>query len=191
MSSTPRLSSLSELPSKGTSSSSLEYHFHLMHDGALLASASGDNSIKFWAFESRRLLASFDVINPRTLILSPTISTQLAYATCSFGPDADYVIVICNIPLDILSNIRIAQGQSALPKVRIYSYLPCPFNNFLWRILQDLLEVCITSFSRFVLTDLQTDATRRPARMRRNPAASPVVSFPPRPQRPLLTRDPQ
>ncbi|KAJ8586907.1 YVTN repeat-like/Quino protein amine dehydrogenase [Rhizopogon salebrosus TDB-379] len=93
----------------------------LSSDGALLASASGDNSIKFWAFESRRLLASFDVINPRTLILSPTISTQLAYATCSFGPDADYVIFICNIPLDILSNIGIAQGQSALPKVRIYS----------------------------------------------------------------------
>src|ERR1700710_270298 len=115
----------------------------LSSDGALLASASFDNTIKFWAFESRRLLASFDVINPYTLILSPTISTQLAYSTDvdSYGARTDAKIVICNIPLDILSNIGTAQGRSALPKVRIYSCLPCPFNDFLWRILQDLLEV--------------------------------------------------
>jgi hypothetical protein len=42
-----------------------------------------------------------------------------------------------------------------------------------------------------VLTDLQTDATRRPARVRRNPATSHFMSVPPRLPRPLLTRDPQ
>jgi hypothetical protein len=178
MSSTPRLSNL------------LEFHLKGSSDGALLASASGDNTIKFWAFESRQLLASFDVTNqnPYTIILS-SVSTQLAYA--AYTHTGAYEIIICDIPPDILSNIGTAQGQSALPKVRIYSCLSCPFNNFLWRILQDLLKVCITSFSRFVLTDLQTDAIRRPARVRPNPAASPVVSFPPRPPRPLLTRDPQ
>jgi WD40 repeat protein len=99
----------------------------LSFDGALLASASDDNTIKFWAFESRQLLASFNVMNPRHLILSPTISTQLAYTTYTppYGPGDDYEIVVCNIPPDILSNIGTPQGQSALPKVRIYSCLPC------------------------------------------------------------------
>ncbi|KAJ8590558.1 WD40 repeat-like protein [Rhizopogon salebrosus TDB-379] len=98
----------------------------LSFDGALLASAS-DNTIKFWAFESRQLLASFHVTDTYHLILSPTISTQLAYVTYPrpYGPGDDYEIAICNIPPDILSNIGTAQGQSALPKVRIYSCLPC------------------------------------------------------------------
>jgi hypothetical protein len=130
-------------------------------------------------------------MGPRTLILLP-VSTQLAYATYTYtGDESDHEIAICDIPPDILSNIGTNQGQSALPKVRIYSCLPCPFNNFLWRILQGLLKVYITSFSRFVLTDLQTDATLRPARVRRNPAASPFISLNPRPPRPLLARDPQ
>ncbi|KAJ8591401.1 WD40 repeat-like protein [Rhizopogon salebrosus TDB-379] len=98
----------------------------LSSDGALLASASGDNTIKFWAFESRQLLACFDVINPRTLILSP-VSTQLAYAAYTHTGDRfDHKIVICDIPLDILSNIGTAQGQSAPPKTG--------------EILQDLLK---------------------------------------------------
>jgi WD40 repeat protein len=94
----------------------------LSSDGALLASASGDNTIKFWAFESRQLLASFDVINPYTLILSPVL-TQLAYATET--RTGVHEIIICDIPPDILSNIGTAQGQSALPKVRIYSCISC------------------------------------------------------------------
>ncbi|KIK34475.1 hypothetical protein CY34DRAFT_66985, partial [Suillus luteus UH-Slu-Lm8-n1] len=49
----------------------------LSFDNALLASASWDNTIKLWAFESRQLLASFDVQNPWTLVLSPN-SHQLA-----------------------------------------------------------------------------------------------------------------
>ncbi|KAG2743297.1 hypothetical protein P692DRAFT_20707282, partial [Suillus brevipes Sb2] len=43
----------------------------LSFDGALLASSSRDDTIKFWAFESRQLLASFDVQHPSNLILSP------------------------------------------------------------------------------------------------------------------------
>ncbi|KAJ8580478.1 YVTN repeat-like/Quino protein amine dehydrogenase [Rhizopogon salebrosus TDB-379] len=125
----------------------------LSSDGALFASASGDNTIKFWAFESRQLLASFDVINPFTIILSP-VSTQLAYATYTYT--GAYEIIICDIPPDILSNIGTAQGQSALPK--------------------DLLKA---------------DATRRRARVRCDPAASPSMFVPPRPPRPLLIRDPQ
>lgn len=70
----------------------------LSFDGALLASAAGDDTIKLWAFESRQLLASFDVQNPFTLILSPD-TRQLAYTTFS-------AIVVCNTPLDILASAR-------------------------------------------------------------------------------------
>ncbi|KAG2745145.1 hypothetical protein P692DRAFT_20671976, partial [Suillus brevipes Sb2] len=50
----------------------------LSFDNALLASASyDDNTIKLWAFESRQLLASFDVQNITRLVLSPD-SRQLA-----------------------------------------------------------------------------------------------------------------
>ncbi|KAG2069341.1 WD40 repeat-like protein [Suillus decipiens] len=66
-------------------------------DSALLASAADDNTIKLWAFESRQLLASFNVRTPETLILSPD-SSQLAYTTgCK--------IHICNTPLDVLASI--------------------------------------------------------------------------------------
>jgi len=55
----------------------------LSFDCALLASASFYyNTIKLWAFKSRQLLASFDIHNPRTLILSPN-SLQLAYTSFS------------------------------------------------------------------------------------------------------------
>ncbi|KAG2745615.1 hypothetical protein P692DRAFT_20698173, partial [Suillus brevipes Sb2] len=49
----------------------------LSFDDALLASASWDNTIKLWAFESRQLLASFHVQDIYRLILSPN-SRQLA-----------------------------------------------------------------------------------------------------------------
>ena len=55
----------------------------LSFDCALLASASFYyNTIKLWAFKSRQLLASFDIHNPCTLILSPN-SLQLAYTSFS------------------------------------------------------------------------------------------------------------
>jgi WD40 repeat protein len=43
----------------------------LSFDCTLLASSSSDETIKLWAFESRQLLASFDVQNPVILIFSP------------------------------------------------------------------------------------------------------------------------
>jgi WD40 repeat protein len=42
----------------------------LSSDGTLLASASYDNTINLWAIESRQLLASFHVMNPRKLTIT-------------------------------------------------------------------------------------------------------------------------
>ncbi|KAG1859348.1 hypothetical protein DFJ58DRAFT_288372 [Suillus subalutaceus] len=85
----------------------------LSFDGALLASASyGDNTIKLWAFESRQLLASFDVQNTSRLIFSPD-SRQLAY-TIRINDD-DHKIYICDTPPDILAQARlIVRKKSAL-----------------------------------------------------------------------------
>jgi WD40 repeat protein len=71
----------------------------LSTDCVLLASASY-STIKLWAFESRQLLASFDVESPLTLLLSPD-SRQLAYT--SFY---DAKIRICDIPANILASIE-------------------------------------------------------------------------------------
>ncbi|KAG2350998.1 hypothetical protein BDR05DRAFT_955159 [Suillus weaverae] len=71
----------------------------LSSDCALLASSSYDNTIKLWVFESRQLLASFDVKSPITLVLSPD-SRQLAYTNWN-----DCNIYICNIPASILASI--------------------------------------------------------------------------------------
>jgi WD40 repeat protein len=69
-------------------------------DGALLASSGYDDTIKLWAFESRQLLASFDVQNTSCLILSPD-SCQLVYTT------GDHKICICDTPPDILAQARV------------------------------------------------------------------------------------
>jgi WD40 repeat protein len=81
----------------------------LSFDGVLLVSTSYDNTIKLWASESRQLLASFQVLNPHILALSPD-SNQLAYTTCHSGGDNN--IIICNIPLGILSSIGLAPEAS-------------------------------------------------------------------------------
>jgi WD40 repeat protein len=60
----------------------------LSFDGALVASSSEDDTIKLWAFESRQLLASFDVKNPGALILSPD-SRKLVYTTCTIVSSTD------------------------------------------------------------------------------------------------------
>ncbi|KAG2343579.1 WD40 repeat-like protein [Suillus weaverae] len=82
----------------------------LSFDGALLASAS-DNTIKLWAFESRQLLAFFDVQNVDfPLVLSPD-SRQLVYTT---SIEDDHKICICDTPPEILAQARtIARKNSA------------------------------------------------------------------------------
>ncbi|KIK43160.1 hypothetical protein CY34DRAFT_804167 [Suillus luteus UH-Slu-Lm8-n1] len=74
----------------------------LSFDGALLASASLDNTIKLWAFESRQLLASFDAQDPFRLILSPD-ARQLAYM---INTKYDCKICICDTPPDVLTQAR-------------------------------------------------------------------------------------
>ncbi|KAG1814009.1 WD40-repeat-containing domain protein [Suillus subaureus] len=74
----------------------------LSSDCTLLASSSCDSTIKLWAFESRQLLASFDVESPLTL-LSPD-SRQLAYTTFF-----DSNIHICDIPADILASVGLSE----------------------------------------------------------------------------------
>jgi WD40 repeat protein len=84
----------------------------LSFDHALLASASRDNTIKLWDFESRQLFASFDVQNLFRLVLSPN-SRQLAYTTHTKDNDK---IFICDTPPDILAQARVC----ILPKHVLY-----------------------------------------------------------------------
>ena len=79
----------------------------LSFDCALLASASYDNTIKLWDFESRQLLASFDIQHPYALILSPNLR-HVAYTT-----DLDLKICICNVPPKILASIRSAKDAQS------------------------------------------------------------------------------
>jgi WD40 repeat protein len=72
-------------------------------DGTLLASCSYDENIKLWAFESRQVLASFDVQNPSRLIFSPD-SRQLVYTT---NTKDDYKICICDTPPDVLAQAHV------------------------------------------------------------------------------------
>ncbi|KAG2066071.1 WD40 repeat-like protein [Suillus decipiens] len=83
-------------------------------DGTLLASTSADSTIKLWAFESRQLLASFDIRTTFPLFLSPD-SRQLIYATYDHNHNHnDLEICICDTPPDILTEARIiARKKSA------------------------------------------------------------------------------
>ncbi|KAG1753101.1 WD40-repeat-containing domain protein [Suillus occidentalis] len=87
----------------------------LSFDEALLASsASWGNTVKLWAFESRQLLASFDVQDIYRLVLSPD-SRQLAYTTYTTD---DRKICICDIPSDILAHARrIARTKANLDRL--------------------------------------------------------------------------
>jgi WD40 repeat protein len=77
----------------------------LSFDNTLLASASKDNTIKLWAFESRQLLASFDVHaqDLHELVLSPN-SRQLAYTV---GTKDDNKICICDTPPEVFAQARV------------------------------------------------------------------------------------
>ncbi|KIK36082.1 hypothetical protein CY34DRAFT_811588 [Suillus luteus UH-Slu-Lm8-n1] len=90
-------------------------------DGALLASASHDNTIKLWAFKSRQILASFDVQNPWLLILSSD-SRKLVYTTYTVVPPSnsglayttstkDHRICICDTPPDVLAKAHTIAPQ--------------------------------------------------------------------------------
>ncbi|KAG2739084.1 WD40 repeat-like protein [Suillus brevipes Sb2] len=81
---------------------SLIHSLALSSDCVLLASSCYDN-INLWAFESRQLLASFDV-EPFAFALALAFSPdshQLAYT-----PRNKANIYICDIPADILANIK-------------------------------------------------------------------------------------
>ncbi|KAG1805189.1 kinase-like domain-containing protein [Suillus subaureus] len=77
--------------------------------------ASDDNTIKLWAFESRQLLASFNVMYPHCLILSPD-SCQLVYTT-----RRNNNIYLCNILPETLANIQ------PVPQVRVSALRNLPF----------------------------------------------------------------
>ncbi|KAG1779579.1 hypothetical protein EV702DRAFT_1277065 [Suillus placidus] len=85
------------------------YGLVLSSDCNLLASSS-HKTIKLWAFESRQLLASFDVKIPITLVLSPD-SRHLAYTSLD-----DTKISICNIPANILASIGQPQPSTCKSK---------------------------------------------------------------------------
>jgi WD40 repeat protein len=98
------------------------YGLALSFDGALLASTSYDNTIKLWAFESRQLLASFHILTPNIIILSPD-SRQLAYTNFQVTKDENKIF-ICNIPPDVLASINLASEDN----VRI----SCIYLSFMW-----------------------------------------------------------
>jgi WD40 repeat protein len=75
----------------------------LSFDNALLVSASRDDTIKLWAFESRQLLASYDIKNIRPLVLSPD-SRKIAYTV---DIKSDHKICICDTPPDVLAQARV------------------------------------------------------------------------------------
>ncbi|OJA15168.1 hypothetical protein AZE42_10082 [Rhizopogon vesiculosus] len=127
----------------------------LSFDGAVLASASSDNTIKLWAFDSRELLASFDVLNLYTLILSPD-SRQLAWASWS-KPE----IYICDVPLGSsipltgISLKPVTAGPSTVLKVRVYPHLSIfRYNSIRLKTgatHKRLIDVCIMSIFTYML----------------------------------------
>ncbi|KAG2073591.1 WD40 repeat-like protein [Suillus decipiens] len=101
----------------------------LSPDCILLASSSSDDTIKLWAFESRQLLASFDVKSPWNLVLSPD-SRQLAYTTL-----IDTNIYICNIPANILTSIGLAEEPQPSTSKSEHPRDPHPLCRFLRKLL--------------------------------------------------------
>jgi WD40 repeat protein len=153
----------------------------LSFDQTLLASASRDDTIKLWAFESRQLLASYDIKNIHLLVLSPD-SRKIAYTVITEG---DRKICICDTPPDILAQARVC----ILPKHSDCSCANIPLQNIARKKLNlnHLLHVRISSshYATHPLISLQSHATR-PVGQRKPPIyATPTV------QRTLPIRDPQ
>jgi len=95
----------------------------LSYDCTLLVSASYDRTVKLWAFESRQLLASFN-LTTRNLILAPD-ARQIAYMEhYSEGPAQIY---ICDIPPDILVQINIPPSRESI--VCICLFMSCLYVN--------------------------------------------------------------
>ena len=116
----------------------------LSFDCALLASASFyHNTIKLWAFESCQLLASFDVDNPRTLILSPN-SLQLAYT--SFFPPR---IHICNIPSGIIARLWPERATCSVCIFTVYIHLLS--TNSSSRPLRQIIRTTLTRSTYVIL----------------------------------------
>jgi WD40 repeat protein len=88
----------------------------LSSDCVLLVSSCYDN-INIWAFESRQLLASFDVELLACRVAFSPDSHQLAYTTRN-----EANIYICDIPADILANTE---------SVCISAYIHHSYDNFL------------------------------------------------------------
>jgi WD40 repeat protein len=91
----------------------------LSFDYALLASASFDDTIKLWAFESRQLLASFDVQKILRLVFSPD-SRQLAYTI--HNRDNEYNICICDTPPKVLAQARVRFSPNMYCTVRVLTF---------------------------------------------------------------------
>ncbi|KAG2361764.1 kinase-like domain-containing protein [Suillus spraguei] len=140
-------------------------------DYALLASAAYDNTIKLWAFESRQLLASFDVLSVHHLIFSPN-SRQLFYTTLRNNN-----IYLCNTPPEILSSIP-------LPQVRISasSKLPLVDSGALSLTAnQSTSEALPDAQPSYSIPPLPISFTRRPARFEfKSMGPPPPPRIPPR-----------
>jgi len=76
--------------------------FELSFDCAFLVSAFADRTIKFWAFDSRQLIASF---NFHSLLYRCILSPDARKVALMVYGDAPHKIYICGIPPDILADV--------------------------------------------------------------------------------------
>ncbi|KAG2343950.1 WD40 repeat-like protein [Suillus weaverae] len=143
----------------------------LSYDCVLLASSSDDDTIKLWAFESRQLLASFDVQFPITLVLSPD-SRQLAYTTLD-----DSKIYVCNIPANILASIGLAEEQQPSTSKSERPRRVGLLNSNATRPVRP--HVYLRSLRKLLSSSSYTDAVRIDEP--RNPLDFPATSLLPRP----------